>query len=104
VRLTTSFASCPQAGQINWSLPDAVLPDPTKTSGSEAMGSGLALGSGTTSHVTPVTVTNIGSISAVAIDLSGAGTGGATCPAIGAGGFVRLMFQTPVQGWTVTTP
>jgi len=104
VKLTTSFMSCPQSGQINWSLPDGLLPDPMKISGSEAMGTGLALGSATNGLVTPLIVTSIGSISAVSVDLAGAGSGGATCPAIGVGGFVRMFFHTPVQGWTVTTP
>jgi hypothetical protein len=100
VKLVTTFASCAQGGQVNWSLPDGVLTDPAKATPGETMGGGVGFGPDTSNLVRPGIMTKIGSVtrSAVSVDLSGAGAGGASCASVGAGGVFRLTFHTPIQG------
>jgi hypothetical protein len=103
VRLFTTFSSCPQSGQLQWSLPNGEVPDPAVTVPGEANGSGFAYGPGTAFIIKASIVQNLGS-AGVAVDTAGDPGGGATCATVGDGGAIRIAFQLPVLGWTVTGP
>jgi hypothetical protein len=104
VAIVANPTSCPTSGPLHFSLPDTIIPDSTKILALEAFGWGIGYGPGTSNAVVPLIVTSQGANSYVALDLSGAPGGGASCSAVGAGGAFRISFHTPVQGWTVTGP
>jgi hypothetical protein len=102
VQIESTFTTgCSLSGQVGWSFPPGVTQNAAESALIETAGYGLSYNGST---VTNVTVTLDTRVTAAVPELQGAAGGGLKCGEFGAGWVIRMKFEVPASGWTVTGP